>query len=352
MCVVGLYNCTKHLLRRLAGRKVLGEFREVVLAVLDPTGRARSDHGESSVVLDSADELVCFFNDGQVSGEVHIVYAIKAESLESCNHLAFNVGAGLVAEAFAKLCTNRRSGANNSVLGGICKSCKYTIGIVSFIESAHGTSYDTLTAVDAGGSCQRLLKSRTDIGIKSTVVSADNANFLYLCAGCYATTAKNTLVVIANNGGLVINLILVGFTFETGAINTVFTAESLQLAVGGTNTRETLLIVVGEQQLKIHLARCSDLGGVGLNFHTFSAGVNTSGYHSPRAKCGTAHFSDLNQAETASTDFVDVFEVAQCGNVDVCCLCGFQNRGTLGYGIFLAINFYFDHIHFPQFSFH
>jgi hypothetical protein len=33
------------------------------------------------------------------------------------------------------------------------------------------------------------------------------------------------------------------------------------------------------------------------------------------------------------------------------CFCGFQNRGTLGNRILFAVNFYFNHIHCPQFPF-
>ena len=95
--------------------------------------------------------------------------------------------------------------------------------------------------------------------------------------------------------------------------------------------------MVGEQKLEVHLARSCDLGRVGFDLHALGAGIYASGYHTPGSQCGTAHFSNLNKAETASADLVDVFQIAERGNINMRCFCGFQNRGTLGDRIVYAV---------------
>ena len=40
-----------------------------------------------------------------------------------------------------------------------------------------------------------------------------------------------------------------------------------------------------------------------------------------------------------------VYPCTEGMEINVRCFCGFQNRGTLGNGILLAVNFYFNHIH-------
>ena len=62
--------------------------------------------GSYAAVLYSSEEFGSFFHDCKVCGEVHVVYSVEAELLESSNHLAFNVCAGFVAEAFADCGTN------------------------------------------------------------------------------------------------------------------------------------------------------------------------------------------------------------------------------------------------------
>ena len=99
--VISLIHSAEHLLGRLAARQILGHIREVVLAVLDPSGRAGGDERELAALLDSFEELGSLLHDCEVGGEVHVVYAVEAETLYSRDHLALDVGARLVAEALA-----------------------------------------------------------------------------------------------------------------------------------------------------------------------------------------------------------------------------------------------------------
>ncbi len=88
LCIPGLDHSTLHLLGALAGREVGNELRIVMLAEVDPSGRAGGDHGESAAVLYSAEKLGAFFHDGKVCTEVGVKYLIKAKSAKSSSHLA------------------------------------------------------------------------------------------------------------------------------------------------------------------------------------------------------------------------------------------------------------------------
>ena len=241
---VCLYNRAEHLLRRLTCRKVLSHFGIVVLTELDPSGRARSNHGKNSAILNSAEELCCLFHNCKVSGKVHVEHAIKAKALDSGNHLALNVCTGLVAEALADLCAYRGSCANVYLLRRICDSFHNLICIVSLVKSACGTSNDTLTAVDTSVVAKLCLERGSDMCVKSTVICADNADALNLSTSRYTTTAKDTLIVITDNGRGIIDLILIHFALEVVLVYTVLVAKLLKLAGCVTCAGKALLIVV------------------------------------------------------------------------------------------------------------
>ena len=339
--IIGLVNSTKHLLGRLAGRKVVCHLGEVVLAILDPSGAARGHKRELAAVLDAVKKLCSLFKNCKVSGEVHVVYAVKAESLESSNHLAFHVCAGFVAEAFADCCTNGRSAADSNVLCGIADCVEDLLGVVLFVDRADGAGNNALTAVDAGCFSEVLFERAADLGVVTAVYSADGTDALELVAGSNAAAAEDTLVVVTNegNGGLVKRDgdLLVGVG-EAVFVSVVVLGQLLEFAAGGTDAGETFLFVSGENQLDVGLSCSSDLGGVGLDFHAFGDGVNAGSNHA----AGAGYF---NKAETASADFIDVLEVAEGRDVDVCISAGFENGDARGYGIFDTVYFNIYHIH-------
>ena len=184
--------------------------------------------------------------------------------------------------------------------------------------------------------------------IKSTVVCTDNADTLHLGACTYASAAKDTLVVITDDSraGLVQRIAIYNAS-EVRLLNAVVTAELLKLAVCASHAGKTFLFVVGEDKLKVELSRIYNLGGIGLDFHTLGYRVNACGYHSE----GLTTLGYLYKAETAGTDLIYIFKVTESRDVDIGSLCGFQNRGTLCYGIIPAVNFNIYSFHYPQFSF-
>ena len=338
--IVGLVHCAEHLLRRFAGGKIVGEFGEVVFAVFDPTGRAGGDEGEVLAFLHSFKEFGSFFHDGKVCGEVHVVNAVEAHALESGNHLAFGINAGFNAEAFAEGCTDGRSGADRNVLGGIVDRIPNLCGVVLFVESAYGTSNDTLTAGYAGGGSERIFVCTADDGIKATVESFDNTDALHVLTSSYATAAEDTFVVVTNEEGGAFVL----YVGDVLACETVFVfnaevaAELLQFTAAAADAGETFFFVSGENEFKVGLSGSHNLGGVRSDFHAVRYFGNASSHE-------TSCALDFNETETASADFVDVLEIAESGNIDLRDSGSVDDLAACGNFIIATVNFYSNHIH-------
>jgi hypothetical protein len=318
-----------------------------VLTELDPSGRARGNHLQCAAVLYSSKELGCLFHNGQVSRQVHVINTVKSKTLQRGNHLALAVGTGLIAKALADLSANRRSGTNENVLVRICNRIHNLVRVVSLVESANGTCHDTLTAIDTAGLAQALLKNRTDVRIEASVICSDYTNSLYLLTCGNATTAKNALIVVTNDGGRVVDLISVPNTAELVLIHTVLIAELLKLAGRAANAGETLTVVVGKKQLQVGLSGLHDLGSIGQNLHSLGYGIYASGYQTE----GSATLGHLNKAQTAGADLVDILQITKSGDINLSGSCSLQNRGSLRNSVRYAVDLNINGFHCPLFSF-
>ena len=68
------------------------------------------------------------------------------------------------------------------------------------MQSAHGTCFNALSAVDAGAVRQGFAESRAYRGTEPALGHADRADLLYVLTGGDAAAAVNTLAVIAYDG--------------------------------------------------------------------------------------------------------------------------------------------------------
>ena len=226
------------------------------------------------------------------------------------------------------------------MLCGIAYSFQNLRSIVLLIESSHRASYDTLTAVDAGRLTERKIEGRSDLCVVTAVNGADGTDFLEIGAGSYTATAKDTLVVIADDSGRgsVKRLFFLLCCREVIFVTAEVACELLKLAVGGTDAGEALLLVSGKNELDVHLAGCSYLLGVCEHLHTLVYGVYAGGNE-------TSCSLNLNKAKAASADLIDILEIAECGNFDSCILCSLKHCDTGGNGIVRAVDLYIYHIH-------
>jgi len=94
----------------------------------------------------------------------------------------------------------------------------------------------------------------------------------------------------------------------------------------------------GGQQLQRELAGFLHLRCIGENFHPLVDRINAG----RNQRTGALHFYN---AHTASANFVDILQEAQCGDVDARIPCSLQNRRILRHREGHAVDFYIDHIH-------
>ena len=140
-----------------------------------------------------------------------------------------------------------------------------------------------------------------------------------LLAGCHAAAAQDALVVVAHHmrRGIVDGVALAAAD-EAHAVDAVVAAELLQLTVGAAHAGQTVLVVGGKQQLQVRLAGRLHFFAVCHDLHAFIDGVHTRGDQAARA-------FDLHNADTARTDLVDLFQIAQGRNLNAHAVGRFQD---------------------------
>ena len=131
---------------------------------------------------------------------------------------------------------------------------------------------------------------------------------------------------------------------EVMLVHAVLIAERLQLTGGAAHAGEAVLLVVGEQQLEVHLSRFHDAGRVGGDLHALVYGINAGGDETARAL-------DLDEAEAACADLIDVLQIAKCRDVDAGVARSLENGDALFDRVILAVDFDIDRFH-SSYSFH
>ena len=341
---VGLDDGAFHLHGRLAGGQVGDQLGEVVLAVLDPSGRAGGEHGQGAAVLDAVHQLGGLLHDGQVSREVGIEDLVEAQTLQGLGHLAGHAGADGHAELLAQGNADSGGGLHDHDLLRIGDGGPHLGGVVLLSQGAHGAGVDALAAEDAVGLHDVAAKGGSDLGLEATLHSADGADLLHLTAGSQAAAAQDALVGIAHDGGgEIVQRVVDVRAAEAVLIGAQLLGQLLQLAVLAADAGEALALVVGQDQLQHGLAGRADSGGVGLDDHALG-----HGHHAGSGQGAGAH---VHHTHTAGADLVDVLEVAQGGNMDVGLTGSFQDGGTGRNADLHAINRNVKHIHYKSISF-
>ncbi len=329
---VGLDDSAFHLVGGLAGGQVINLIAIVVLAVVNPSGRAGGDHGENAVALNSCKKLICLFHDGKVSSEVGIIYSVKAESSESSAHLAGYGSADLHAELFAERSSDSGSGLNNDELAGLL--CLVDLGNLALLhESSGGADGNALTAEEAGRIGEGTVACRSYDGCKATVLKAEDTGAVCILAAGYAAAAEDALGGIADDGGRN----LVNSYGSLGTLENALTCAGLagnekELAVAVLGALLAVLVVVGKKKLNGGSAGLNSLGRGNGDFHTFVYGVNTG---SNKASCAGSFYETYTAGAEGA---LSVVVGAQRGNIVTAASGGFKN----GQAFFNLIGLTFD----------
>ena len=205
---------------------------------------------------------------------------------------------------------------------------------VFLVDGADGAGRDALSAVDAGGLSQREIEHGTDVRVETALVRADAADALAHRTGGDTAAAEDALRIVADHmrSGVVdledrVLACVVVLVFDA-----VFLAELLELTIAGTDAGQAFFSVVGEDQLEGLFAVFDDPRGVGENFHPV-AGREHAG-------CGEFRGAfDFDETHAAGADLVDLFEVAECRDLDGRFMGSLKNCISLGDRHFYSIDF-------------
>ena len=320
---IGLDRRAEHLHGRLAGGEIGDQLGIVVLDKTDPAGRAAGEHGERAPLLDAVDQLVRLFHNGEVRGEVDVEHLVKAEHAHGGEHLALGIGADGVAEFLADGGAHGGSRRDDDDLFGIVDGGAHVVDLFALVQGARRADGDALAAGDAGRLAQVRIERTGDVRMESAAGRRNDGDLLHALAHRDAAAAEDALFVVAHEiagGGIL--LVLGLFALEAVLVAAVLVGELLQFAVGGADAGEALLFMVGEQQLERGLARLAHFFGIGEYLHALVDGVHAGGDQ----RTGALH---LANADAAGADLVDVFEIAEGGDVDADRFGGFENGAPL-----------------------
>ena len=199
-----------------------------------------------------------------------------------------------------------------------------------------GEEGDNLGAVlTAGGSSY-------ERAIKTTCFLADIADFVIVDTG--AGISESVLeFLVASGAGEILGIdaaVKADDLSASGAyylvvvlvFDAVFLAELLELTIAGTDAGQAFFSVVGEDQLEGLFAVFNDPRGVGENFHPVAGRE-----HAGRGELRGAF--DFDETHAAGADLVDLFEVAECRDLDGRFMGSLKNCISLGDRHFYSIDF-------------
>jgi hypothetical protein len=125
--------------------------------------------------FDTLNELVGFFHDGKIGGEIGIEDFLKAYSAQSGNHFASDVGTYRQSEALAERGAYGRSGIDDNILGRVAARAAQTLSVSSFSCSAPvGQATMHCPQETHGTSAEIFVERAADMGIEAAVVRADD----------------------------------------------------------------------------------------------------------------------------------------------------------------------------------
>ena len=154
---------------------------------------------------------------------------------------------------------------------------------------------------------------------------------LHLVAHLHAAHALDAAVFKAQNGRGVVDrrrtqLFLIG-----RAEQIIVVGELLQLAVATARTLDAVYLVLAEKKLQIDAARHAHLLRVRVDDH--------ARMHLVVARGDKRFLSlDLDHADAAGTDLVEILEIAERRDVDIGRARGVQNAGSLWHADGFAVN--------------
>jgi hypothetical protein len=212
------------------------------------------------------------------------------------------------------------------------------IDIALFHYGTGGADDTALPAEDTGRIRQAPVVGRGDQGIKAPVIVIEGAYRLYFVANPNTAAAEDAFLGIPDQGGAA-GVLLPGALFSgiPDFSDPQIMGDSLQFTVVVPLTDEAVRGVVGQHQFHYGAPGLANPGRIGLNHHPVGCRVDTAGQKGP----GIFHFHHTDPAGSFGTKFRMVTEG---GDINPCCLGGFQYSAAGFYLYFPPVNGKVNHL--------
>jgi hypothetical protein len=210
--------------------------------------------------------------------------------------------------------------------------------VALFHYGTGGADDAALAAVDAGRIGQAPFEGRGNQGVKAPVTIVEGANLLHFIAYPDTAAAEDAFVGIPDQGR--IGFIFIPGAFYSGILdfsNSQIVGQFLQFTVVVPLTDEAVRGVIGQQKFHYVPPGFPDPGCIGPNYHPIGGRVDTAGQEGP----GVFHFHDTDPAGSFRTKFRMVTEG---GDINPCCLGGFQYSAAGFYLYFPPVNGKVNHL--------
>ena len=315
---------THHFHRAAGGGHLRHQMGMCFLHVLNPAGAAGGEHRKLGTGLQFFHELSALFHDGEVGGEVGVIYHVNTQTAECRDQLARD---GLVSRHTEFLChadTYAGSVLYDDLLGRVVEHLPHLGDLAVDNESTGGADSSTLAATDAARLTEHLAEAGGNDHFLAASGEVDRADILNFGAHAHAKAAEDALGGVSRDagGGDIKPLAGISVFTEARLNHVVAVGILLQLASAALFTGEALCTVAVHQKLQRGVAALQNLFGMCVNDQTVAR------LHGAGSVKHTALV--LHKAETAAAVDRQIFTVAQRRNVDSVLAGDFQNVALVG----------------------
>ena len=277
------------------------------------------------------DKLTALLHNGQVGGKIGVEHIVKAHLLQGGHHALGRGELGVQMEVLSPGAAHGRRHLHHGDFLGVSQCVKYLAGIIALLQAAYGAVGDALAAEGAVGLAQGAGLGNADGGVGAGTHQIPDPHALHLFANLYAAHTFDAAVFHANHGVGKIIRRAAQVLYVVIAQQVIVVAQLLQLAVAAAGTLGAANIVLAEQQSQVDTAGLTHAGRIGMYHHAL-------GHHIVARRHQAFVTFHLHHADTAGADLVQLFQIAQRGDIQLGRAGRLQNGGALRHAHCFLIN--------------
>ena len=270
-------------------------------------------------MLETLHELAAFLHDREVGGEVGIEHVVEADEAQRRGQTRDGGLPGLHAELFAPGGADGRRDLDEHDLFGIVDGVEHFLGVVAFVQRAHGAVGDALAAQGAVGVFEAIDAGHVDGGLGAGVDHVPDVGVLDLVADLHAAHALDAERKVADERKVGAGPPADVMLFKRRVVDVELVGDALQFAVAAAHARRTMVVVLGEDHAHVGAAGLAGFFAVGVNDHALFDGI-VAGREEALVPF------HLDDADAAGADLVDAFEETERGDPDPRGLGGVEDR--------------------------